>query len=489
MSSTRKWIFRAASIVLGLSTFVLFEGLCRMAGWGNESPSTGDYAEFAGVRPLFVLDPEADTYKVAENRRLYFSKESFAATKQKNEFRIFVFGGSTVQGRPFSIPTSFTTFLEMALQQAQPEVHWEVVNCGGISYASYRLLPIMRECLDYQPDLYIACTGHNEFLEFLSYSQVTEAGAVAAGYSWLSQLNSFHLAQQIMPGQGSSSQDAAVPASKVLPEEVDAILDHNGGLDVYRRDALLRDRIVASFGENLRQMIQLSEQASVPLVLMQPPSNIRDTPPFKSEFSAKTSEELRQSIRQRLQKANELLESDAGAAIRILKDVTKDDSEFALSWYQLGRALVYANRPDEAKAALLTARDEDVCPLRMTGRLAEAMAEVAEAFRMPFLVAEDVLVDKSRNGLIGDAVLVDHIHPSFSSQQEIGIALVKLMGNLKLVDYSNQQWESSALERLEQHIQSLDDMYFLRGQQTLRVLKIWTQGRADGPPLPKTDSR
>lgn len=455
-----------------------------MAGWGAESPSTGHYAEFAAVRPLFVLDQESGRYNVAENRRLYFAKESFAASKADNEFRIFVFGGSTVQGRPFSIATSFTTFLEMALQQARPDVCWEVVNCGGISYASYRLLPIMRECLAYEPDLYITCTGHNEFLEFLTYSPVTERNAITSGYSWLSRLNSFHLAERLLPRDSDITDQLNGVNGRVLPEEVDAILDHNGGLDAYRRAALQPVQIVESFRANLQQMVAMTKAANVPFVLMQPPSNIRDSPPFKSEFSDSSSPELRESISSRLKEASELLVSDKNAAIRILESVAQDDPAFALGWYQLGRALVYANRPREAKAALIAARDEDVCPLRMTSQLAAVMSEVAVANDTPLLVGEDILATESRNDLLGSSTLVDHIHPSFKSHQKIGIALTKLMSRLKLVHYSYDEWESATSAQLEDHIQSLDDMYFLRGRQTLSLLKAWTEGRADGPPLP-----
>ena len=123
MPKSRKWTFRVVSILLGLSVFILFEGVCRITGWGAEPPSTSAFAEFATIRPLFERTADGQRYQVAANRRLFFAEESFAAEKQPREFRIFVFGGSTVQGRPFSIPTSFTTFLEIGLRHADPSVH------------------------------------------------------------------------------------------------------------------------------------------------------------------------------------------------------------------------------------------------------------------------------------------------------------------------------------------------------------------------------
>ena len=39
---------------------------------------------------------------------------------------------------------------------------------------SYRLLLILEKCLQYKPDLFIVCTGHNEFLEDRSYAHLKE---------------------------------------------------------------------------------------------------------------------------------------------------------------------------------------------------------------------------------------------------------------------------------------------------------------------------
>src|SRR5258706_16184905 len=54
------------------------------------------------------------------------------------------------------------------------------VNCGGVSYASYRLAPIVREVLNYQPDLVIVATGENEFLEDRTYHSVKSRSAFRA---------------------------------------------------------------------------------------------------------------------------------------------------------------------------------------------------------------------------------------------------------------------------------------------------------------------
>jgi hypothetical protein len=82
--------------------------------------------------------------------------------------------------------------LQVALEKADPSRNWKVVNCGGVSYASYRLLPVMRECMEYEPDLYIFCEGHNQFLESISFENVRESATMTApALSVLNQLRSF----------------------------------------------------------------------------------------------------------------------------------------------------------------------------------------------------------------------------------------------------------------------------------------------------------
>jgi hypothetical protein len=123
------------------------------------------FVSFHRLSPLFAADPTGTRFETAEERLTAFCPQSFAAEKKPETLRIFCLGGSTVQGRPYSIQTSFTTWLELNLRAARTGADSEVINCGGISYASYRLVPIMRELLEYEPDLFIIYTGHNEFLE------------------------------------------------------------------------------------------------------------------------------------------------------------------------------------------------------------------------------------------------------------------------------------------------------------------------------------
>ena len=165
LTRRRRWMFRLAAILIGLSPFLLLEVVFRVADIGRQRELGDPYIGFSAIHPLFELNAAGDCYEVAASRQEFFRPDRFLASKPQDEFRVFCLGGSTVQGRPFAIETSFTTWLELSLQAAAPNTKWRVVNCGGVSYASYRLAPIMEEILAYEPDLIILYTGHNEFLE------------------------------------------------------------------------------------------------------------------------------------------------------------------------------------------------------------------------------------------------------------------------------------------------------------------------------------
>ena len=138
----------------------------RLGGFVASEDLTDPYVEFAGQRSLFEKDATAEFFQTATNRTNYFVRDRFPVVKTEGTFRIFCLGGSTVQGRPYAIETAFPKWLQLSLEVRQPDRKWEVINCGGISYASYRLVPILRECLEhYEPDLIVLCTGQNEFLE------------------------------------------------------------------------------------------------------------------------------------------------------------------------------------------------------------------------------------------------------------------------------------------------------------------------------------
>ena len=154
---------------------------------------------------------------------------------------------------------------------------YETVNCGGLSYASYRLTAILDEVLGYDPDLVIVATGHNEFLEDRSYQAVKNR---ARWLNWAvergSRLRTVSLARRIVHGEGGGGR----ADQSWLDSEVEARLDDADGYSSYHRDERWRRNVIEEYEQSLRRMVNTCRQAGVPLIFVNLGENLRDCPPF-----------------------------------------------------------------------------------------------------------------------------------------------------------------------------------------------------------------
>ncbi len=166
-------------IVWGMAVCVVFFALVeaglRVAGWPDRPPQDEDpFVGFSALQPLFAVKDGIASVSPAKLR--FFNAASFRVHKPPDTLRVFCFGESTTYGHPFDGRTAFPRWLGDLLKAACPAKTAEVINAGGISYASYRIVHLVREALAYQPDLMVICMGHNEFLERRTYAKLFDQG-------------------------------------------------------------------------------------------------------------------------------------------------------------------------------------------------------------------------------------------------------------------------------------------------------------------------
>ena len=475
-SRARAWAFRGGALLLGLMPFLLVEGFLVLLDIGRPEVHGDPFVGFRGVRPLFVLDGTGERYMIPPSRQAFFRPESFPAKKPPGEYRIFCLGGSTVQGNPFTIETSFTTWLEIALKTARPDRSWDVINCGGVSYASYRLIPILEEVLQYEPDLIIVYTGQNEFLEDRTYQHIKHRP------EWISEFQELAFQSRLLTLTREAYVNAVgVPdkaAAPVLPEEVEAMLDYRGGLSYYERDEKWRRDVVQHFEFNLRRMVQLAGEADVPLILCNPVTNLRDCAPFKSQHREGLSEEERQRWQALWEQARKYFDKDMAKATSFLETALAIDDHHAGLWFELGKCYDVLGEYEKAYKAYVMAQEMDVCPLRIIEPMHAAIFEVTAETGTPLLDVRQMFERESRDGIPGGWLLVDHVHPSIDGHQMIARALLELMVALKLIPPPAPDWDDELPDQFAAHLESLDDFYFLKGEQRLKALRNWAAGRA-----------
>jgi hypothetical protein len=248
------------------------------------------------------------------------------------------------------------------------------------------------------------------------------------------------------------------------------------------RDPQWKAGVEHHFHETLRGMIQAASAAGVPMIVAVPAGELVITPPFKvaNLFEPGTPEaEAFESHWQRATDPNLSVEQrlDACAACRQL------DPRHAGANYIAGRLQYERGNVSEAGPLLVSARDNDVCPLRATSPIIESVHGLAEQYGIPRVDTERLLDRRDHegrripDGIADPELFVDHVHPSIPGHQLIADAVFSEIARLGWFEVPAEA-ESRYQQLAAQHLDSLGEAYYERGNQRLRGLRRWASGRA-----------
>ncbi|MCH7990525.1 MAG: hypothetical protein IID46_15395, partial [Planctomycetes bacterium] len=462
---------------IGVLPFVLLEVSLRCLDIGNPSGDIDSRAGFNSSQTVFEHDEDAHVYKRVRSLGEFFGPQEFSDEKPANGFRVFCLGGSTVRGRPYQTETAFPQWIQIELAARDAERSYEVINCGGVSYASYRLVSVLREVLQYKPDMIVLATGHNEFLEDRTYQSLKGRSAFRI---WIENrfdsLHTMKLAKNLLTSYSSSSgKRTNYRENTELSEKVVPRLDSESGYASYHRDDLWQQQVLEQFDDSLRTMVDLCDAADVPLILVNLGSNLRDCPPFKSEHKPGLSPAAESNWQTWFDRASNSEANDLQQALKQYQQAERIDSEYALLSYRIARCLDRLGRQNEAKEYFLRAKDLDICPLRMLEKTHTIIKSIAKETKTPLVDVRSLLEALSSHGIPGNQWYLDHVHPTIGGHQQIATALVKQMQQSGLVSL---QYDWPAQQRrttYRLHLDQLGTRYLADGQRRIVWLENWSR--------------
>lgn len=465
MVSQHEFSFRKKLLFASITTvafFLLVELLLLACGVRSRADHEDPYMGFSSYLPLFVEGERRDENLVmvtAPNKLRWFNEQSFPRQKNPDAFRIFCLGGSTTYGRPYDDRTSFCGWLREFLPLAGSSRSWEVINAGGISYASYRAARLMEECIEYDPDLFIIYTGHNEFLEARSYEHLREMPSSVRGLDGLlSHTRTYAgLAWLVDKLRGRPKGSSGDEDEELLPGEVKTLLDNAIGPDLYSRDDELRHQILAHYEFNLRRMIDLARSHGADVILVTPASNLMDCTPFKSENGSSLSPpDLKrwQGLYKRAKEACSV--GQWNDALQTLDQALEIDDRHAHLHYLRGRALAGLEQYEEAKAEFVRARDEDICPLRAPTEIRRIVLEVAEDRGVPVVDFVRELEQTASNAIPGKEQFLDHVHPTVDVHRNLALRLLDELATQKVVSL-DPSWSEATVQTVIERVEARID--------------------------------
>ena len=452
------WKKAIFGLMVSFVLLVALELVLALAGVKVARFEQDPYVGFSRKVPHFVPDTgaaEAGTLVTAENKRRVLNLQRFAAKKPKNTYRIFCLGGSTTYGHPYTDPTSFCGWLRAMLPKADPSRRWELINGGGISYASYREALLMEELIAYQPDLFIVLSAHNEFLEERTYAAIKSVPEFWRSVNTAAARTHLYSAMKVGLERFRSDRGGSLNSStNFLSENPDAILDRTIGPQSYHRDENRQRDIVEHYRFNLSRMVDMARSVGAKVIFVSPASNLRSCSPFKSEhrtgLAAAERGQWENLVRQALDARQR---QNFQEALKFIEQASVIDNRYAELHYLRGHTLWDLERYAEAKVAFVRARDEDVCPLRALSSLIDATREVATTRGVPFVDLEKILEDRSLQHIPGDDWFLDHVHPTTEGHRQLALELMNVMTRQSILQ-PVAAWNEAAQREVKQAVES-----------------------------------
>jgi tetratricopeptide (TPR) repeat protein len=455
---TGRWarIFKQ-SLFLLITLTLFFGGLELILGLAGVHPlvSTEDpLVGFAGNSPLFVEEAvpgSQPVMKTAKNKLKLFNEQEFPRQKQNGAYRIFCMGGSTTFGRPYSDSTSFCGWLRVFLQTADPTRKWEVINAGGVSYASYRVARLMQELSQYQPDLFIVYSGQNEFLEERSYGKLKQLPKwLLHSDAQLSNTRVYTALKELIEYTGVIQQQS--PQRTELRAEVNEILDHTAGPTTYERNDELKQQILNHYRINLGRMAKIARGADADIIYIKPVVNLKDMSPFKSEHKEGLNTKALYEWEKLYQHGNSQLDAgDPSAALETYRQALQIDDRYAELHYQMGKALFALGDFKAAEHAFWRAVDEDIAPLRMLSSMPAIIEETADWYDAPMVDFEKVLRKAYRRkynySVFGNEFFLDHVHPNIEGHRLLALELLQQLIDQDIV-HPVDNWNNESIDRI-----------------------------------------
>lgn len=431
-SKIKKFFFNLILFCFPILFIVLLEVVLNLTGYGKEYEllheiTIGEHKYYQVNKQVAKRYFSAQDVTIPDARDGIFQKE-----KAHNTFRIFCLGGSTTAGFPYQYNATFPSLLNDRLERLFPEKYFEVINFGISAINSYSVLDFTQELVNYEPDLFLIYMGHNEFYGALGVASTQKIGEnrdFVKFYLRMEKFKLFQLLRQfVYKIKGFSKKQAG---NKTLMQSVvaDQVISYKS--DKYN---LAHE----NYCQNLSEIISIIRDKNIPVLTSTLVSNVKDQEPFVSVFS---KDFLQQ------QEWNELFATgmelynreEFSNALELFNKNIKMDAAPAKAHYFSGKCYEQLGTYEQAHSAFETARDLDALRFRASSEVNKIILNVCGNLNVPIVDMVGKFQQHSPNNLVGDNLMLEHLHPNFHGNYLLADGFVRSMADNSILAES-QKW-------------------------------------------------
>ena len=401
--------FKAVSLLLSLLLLVLLEAGLRIFHYGYD---TNLFMEYPRDQRYLVLNPNAS--------RKYFTDPAMAPTgnsepfkkiKDANTCRIFVLGESTTIGYPYFHNGSFHRWLQYRLTRTFPGRSFEIINLSVTAVNSYTVLGFAKQLADYQPDAVLIYSGHNEYYGTLGVASASKLSGNRTMIQFMLALRDLRLTQLLTNGyrklagliRGTGNYSGVTLMQLMV---ADSHIPY--GSAVYQRG-------LDQFEVNMDETLKLFSDRHIPVYISNLVSNEKDMKPF----------------------------------------VSVEPKNNAATQYSQGRQAYERGDTGQARACFTKAIDLDGLRFRAPAGMNNIIARLCRKYPDAHLVdAHAAFGAWSAGHLIGNELLLEHVHPNFTGYALLSDAFYRELKQTQFFSAGGQQDTTSEIT-LEQLIKDM----------------------------------
>ncbi len=372
-SPAPKW-FYVLLIIIPILFFILLEIGLRIFNYGRDDRIWVDISQ-----DMQIVNPELGYRYFFTTQNLPFSVESFIyKEKKKNSFRVFVVGASSAAGYPYLSSASFSKFIRKKLEILFPDKTIEVANFSMSAINSYTIRDLMPDLIKKEPDLVLMYLGHNEYYGALGVGSVESFGSsrfIVNTTLWLNKFKIVELVRNIVKTLSSlfSSENTVTGGTMMAQLAKEKLIEYNS--ETFRVG-------IEQFEGNLRDILSMCKDANVPVIASTLASNLKDQKPFVS--------------------------------------VTNSNYPPADKIFNEAITILKSGQVDSAKKTFTYAKELDALRFRAPEEINNVIVRLCKEFGYNFIRSDSLLNSKSNDGIVGDELMTDHLHPNVKGYQLIG---------------------------------------------------------------------
>jgi len=321
-------------------------------------------------------------------------EDTFDSSKAENAFRVFVLGESSAAGYPYMPLGSFSRYIRKRLELAYPNNKIEVINLGMTAVCSYTVRDFMPEVIKQKPDVVLIYTGHNEYYGALGVGSLESLGKSRTLVNLYLSLNHFKTVQLVKDFlqwivksfSGEEKKSTGTLMSRMAKEQSIELNSENFNAGIEQFDG------------NMRDVIEMCKEANIPLILGTLTYNLKDQAPFISVKKAASA--------------------DASSTFKYAQEAyNKGDFQAALKLFK-------------------EAKDLDALRFRAPEKINSLIRSYCEEFNVTIADIDSLFNANSPNGIVGDNLMTDHLHPTLEGFQMMGKLFYEKMKEINVLPKS-----------------------------------------------------